>query len=329
MTDRIEAEGIVAEVDRGCGFLWSVVRDGGRAIDVMHRAPWQEDAPGLETAAAHLRRLRGDFFCLPFADASADAAPLHGWTANAGWSFSGQARAGDRVTGRWLLDRPACGAEVEKQVTLIDGSPFLHQRHVIRGGAGRWAVANHAMIRAGDAATIRTSPRQLWATPRDPQESDPARGRSHLAYPAQSADPRRFPAAAGGTVDLLDYPLSTAHEDFVMALEAGPGPGWVAVTLPGDGALFLSLRDAAVLPLSMFWHSNGGRHYGPWASRHKGVLGIEEGAGFDDPAMMTDGVRAEMARCGLATGLALTPGGVVEVCHVTGQIDWPSGEAVA
>jgi hypothetical protein len=329
MIDRIEAAGIVAEVVRDCGFLSSVVSDGGRLIDVMHRAPWPGDAPGLDGAAPHLRRLRGDFFCLPFADAGKDGAPLHGWTANGTWQFRGVTRAGGAVTGRWMLDRPACGARVEKQVTVLDGSPFLHQRHILTGGEGHWPVANHAMVRAGRRAYVRTSPRALWATPRDPQESDPVRGRSHLAYPARADDPLRFPKAGGGTADLLAYPLSSGHEDFVMALEAGGGPGWVAVTLPDEAALFLSLRDAAALPLSMFWHSNGGRHYGPWASRHLGVLGIEEGAGFEDPAMMAGEVRAAMAARGQATGVTLRPGGVVEVCHVTGQIDWPSGEPLA
>ena len=330
MNDEIEAEGIRATVNRDCGMMTFRVTDLGREVAMLHRAPWVGTAESrAEGVAPHLAQLEGDFFCAPFADASADGAPLHGWPANAAWEFLGASRKGGDVTGRWRLSRPAIGAVVGRELTVADGPPFLYQRHVLVGGAGRMPVANHAMLRLPSGGIIRTSPKRIFVTPENPQESDPARGRSALRYPAEAGDPRRFPKADGGTADLLAYPFDTGHEDFVIAVEApGHALGWTAVVRPAEGDLFVALRDARVLPLTMFWHSNGGRHSAPWSSRHKGVLGVEEGIGFDDGGFLPQALRAAMLADGQPTAVELRAGRMTEVRHVLGQIAWPSGEPV-
>ncbi|HVG48450.1 MAG TPA: hypothetical protein VM899_10005, partial [Rubellimicrobium sp.] len=162
-----------------------------------------------------------------------------------------------------------------------------------------------------------------WETPARPQESDPARGRSGLRYPARATDPRDFPGE-GGPVDLTRYPWNPRHEDFVVGLEArGHRLGWTAVTRPEEGDLYLSLRDARALPMTMLWHSNGGRDYPPWSGRHRGCLGVEEGAAGHMLGLSSE---ADLAGPG---ALALSPEGVAEVRHVTGALRWPSGEPVA
>lgn len=335
MTETLQADGISATFETPCGTVLFSVTDAGREIDMLHRAPWRDPVPQQDdalpgTIPPHLRWLAGDFFCAPFADASADGAPLHGWPANAPWVPLGVRRQGGRTIGRWGLSRPALGAALVKELIVADGHPFLYQRHVFLGGQGRMPVANHAMIRAGQGAIIRTSAKRAWVTPDSPQESDPARGRSILRYPAVTDDPDRFPLADGGTVDLRRYPLGTAHEDFAMAIESpGHALGWVAVTRPATGDLYLTLRDARALPLSMFWHSNGGRHYLPWLSRHVGVLGIEEGIGFEGRGFLSPAMQAAMQADGQPLALELAPFGQAETRHVIGQIAWPGGEPVA
>lgn len=75
--------------------------------------------------------------------------------------------------------------------------------------------------------------------------------------------------------------------------------------------------------MTMLWHSNGGRDYPPWNGRHRGCLGIEEGA-----ALHMLGLSDETVLCGPG-GLSLDPDGSVDVRHVIGAICWPTGEAVA
>lgn len=320
MTLEIRAEGLRFGFDARTGLLDGfTVTDGGREVAPLHRAPWvgtgeamPEDAPPL------MATLGGDFFCAPFAAREGDS-PLHGWPANSPWtvvlSHGGTLRA--------VLERPVMGATLVKELAVRDGHPFVYQRHVFVGGEGRVAVANHANLSLPRGGLIRTSPKSAWETPANEQESDPARGRSGLRYPARSADPQSFPGAAG-PVDLTRYPWNPRHEDFVAGLEApGHRLGWTAVTRPAEGDLYLSLRDARQLPMTMLWHSNGGRDYAPWSSRHVGCLGVEEGAADHMLGLSTE---ADLAGPG---ALTLAPDGLTEVRHVIGAIAWPSGEPVA
>ena len=291
----------------------TVTRDG-RDVAPLHRAPWVGTGEAMpQDAAPHMAWLGGDFFCAPFAIA-ADGVPLHGWPANAEWDVA--AASGGMLEA--VLTRDVQGARVTKTLRLRDGHPFVYQRHVFEGGAGAVPVANHANVALPRGGLIRASPKAAWRTPPAPQEGDPARGRSALRYPATAADPSAFPGA-DGPVDLARYPWGPAHEDFVSGIEEpGRAFGWTAVTRPVEGDLFLSLRDPRALPMTMLWHSNGGRDYAPWSGRHRGCLGVEEGAAAH---MLPDWLE------GMGPG-ALLLGGRAEVRHVIGAWPWPSGAPV-
>jgi hypothetical protein len=317
---RVFAAGISFGFDARTGLLDGFeVSDGGATIAPLHRAPWVSTAEDMPPGTApHLFTLGGDFFCAPFAGTE-DGSPMHGWTANCPWTVAVDA-AGEL---RAVLSRTVFGATVIKELSVSDGHPFVYQRHVFVGGSGRVAVANHANISVRNGALIRTSAKSHWETPKTPQESDPARGRSGLRYPARSPDPRAFPGVSG-PVDLTRYPWNPRHEDFVLGIEArGHALGWTAVTRPVEGDLYLSLRDARALPMTMLWHSNGGRDYAPWSGRHVGCLGVEEGAAA---TMLSLSSEADLSGPGL---LALVPQGMAEVRHVIGAISWPGGEPVA
>jgi hypothetical protein len=319
-SERIEAAGIAVQFDPSCGIVERlVVVDEGREVAPLHRAPWVGSDEVLpEGTSPHLARLAGDFLCAPFASREGDS-PQHGWTANTPWAVVAQGPGHLRAA----LTRPVHGATVVKELRVEDGHPFLYQRHVFVGGAGRVPVANHANVALPRGGVIRTSPKAGWETPAAAPEPDRARGRSRLAYPARASDPRSFPAE-GGTADLTRYPFFDRSEEFVVGVEApGHRLGWTAVARPHEGDLFLSLRDARALPMTMLWQSNGGRDYPPWSGRHFGCLGVEEGA-----AAHMLGVSTEANLAGPGT-LALDPLGVAEVRHVVGAVAWPSGEAVA
>lgn len=317
---QVAAAGISFGFDARTGLLDGfTVEDQGARIAPLHRAPWVgTDEVMPPDAAPLMATLGGDFFCAPFA-ASDEGSPLHGWPANTPWTVVTTATGLVRA----VLDHPVRGATLVKELSVADGQPFVYQRHIFIGGSGRLPVANHANISLKSGGLIRSSAKSHWETPRTPQESDPARGRSALAYPARATDPRAFPGVAG-PVDLTRYPWNPRHEDFVVGVEArGHALGWTAVTRPAEGDLYLSLRDARRLPMTMLWHSNGGRDYAPWSSRHFGCLGVEEGAADH---MLGFSTEADLSGPG---ALALSPDGTAETRHVIGAIHWPSGEPVA
>lgn len=317
---RITAHGISFAFRPETGLLDGfTVRASGREIAPLHRAPWVgTDEVMPEGEAPLMARLGGDFFCAPFA-ASEDGSPLHGWPPNTPWTVT---EAGNGIV-RAVLDRTARGAKLTKTLSVYDGHPFIYQCHRFEGGSGRITVANHANVSVKAGALIRTSPKQVWETPKTQQEPDPSRGRSALVSPAQSADPTAFPGV-DGPVDLTRYPWNPQHEDFVVGVEArGHALGWTAVTRPGEGDLYLSLRDVRRLPMTMLWHSNGGRDYPPWSGRHFGCLGVEEGAAEHMLGLSTE---ADLSGPG---ALELNSDNAVDVRHVIGAIAWPKGEPVA
>ncbi|MDJ1006223.1 MAG: hypothetical protein QNJ13_00235 [Paracoccaceae bacterium] len=317
----IAAEGISARFAPELGRLDSfAVADEGRKVTPLHRAPWVGTGEVMPEGADPLMvGLGGDFFCAPFAASEGDS-PLHGWPPNVPWDVA--LAAPDRI--RAICSRPVFGATLIKDLSVIDTHPFVYQRHVFIGGTGRVTAANHGNVAVPNGALIRTSAKTHWETPATPLESDPARGRSSLACPAKSGDPRAFPTASGGAVDLTVYPWFEGSEDFAIGIEAKDSPlGWTAVTRPSEGDLYLSLRHPRHVPMTMLWHSNGGRDYPPWSGRHRGCLGVEEGA-----AEHMLGLSGEDALSGPGA-LSLIPFGSREMRHVTGAVAWPSGAPVA
>lgn len=307
---RIAAVGISLRFDPSLGII-DGFETGGAAP--LHTAPWVGQEAMPDDAAPHLARLRGDFFCAPFGGHEGTS-PAHGWPPNSPWTAEATA-----TTITATLEKRVFGARLSKELTLRDGHPFVYQRHVFRGGSGCVPVANHANVSLPAGGVIRTSPKRWWGTPTQALEPDPARGRSALQYPARGAA-EAFPGH-DGPCDISRFPWAPAHEDFVMGIEAaGHGLGWTAVTRLGQGDLFLSLRNTSALPMTMLWHSHGGRDYAPWSGRHRHCLGVEEGAA----AGMLDLSEDEP----LAAPGCLALGGQVEVRHVIGAVPWPNEAAV-
>jgi hypothetical protein len=324
----ISARGISFFFTPQCGIVSAfVVQDQGRKISMMHRAPWVGSNIALPPGAApHQAHLEGDFFCAPFSDAAADNAPLHGWPANGLWQVSPDTNA---KTLHCTLDHAVLGATVVKELSLTDDHPFLYQRHTFNGGQGAIATANHAMISLPNGGLMRFSPKRWFETPAGAPETDPARGRSALRYPARSIDPQHFPGSDGTTIDITRYPFGPAHEDFVIGIESPDSPlGWTAVARPHERDLYLSLRHPKRLPMTMLWHSNGGRDYAPWNGIHKACLGVEEGIALpllDITARENSDI---FANSGQASALVLASDTTTDVRHITGCITWPTGEAV-
>ena len=275
------AKGISVSLDLTVGHIAELrIEAGGRTLKPLHRAPWIDEPadrlpPNLPDGVV---RLSGDFLCAPFSRSDVEEAPLHGWPANSGWDVMDSTATADGWRARFRLRRTVMGAVGEKTLTLRDHHPLLYQEHAFFGGAGAISVAHHAMTVMREGGQLAFSPKRLAATPADPLEPDPARGRYLLAYPGRSADLSRFPIAEGGTTDLRDYRAEQHREDFVTLVEADHGgPGWTAVARKAEADLVLVLKNPAELPVTMLWISNGGRDYAPWSGRHLGVLGIEDG----------------------------------------------------
>ena len=322
MPQKFTASGISFEFSPQGGVLHDLkVLDEGHEIAPLHQAPWAPDEVPAG-AAPHQRWLRGDFLAAPMGQASPHG--LHGLPANGDWRITPAAPG----TLRAVLEGEVMGATLVKELSVSDDQPFLYQRHLFIGGSGALPVANHAMVSVPNGARLSFSRKRWWETLPEPQET--TRGRSCLAYPRRTEDAAEFPAADGGTVNLHRYPWGPAHEDFATGVEdPGSHLGWTAVVRPEEGDLFLSLRNPRVLPLTMLWHSNGGRDYAPWNGRHKGCLGVEEGAVLPVLGLSSRETPDPLTAAGQPALVVLDPMGTVDVRHILGAIHWPTGQSVA
>ena len=318
MTTTIHARGISLDfVPRG-GVLHAFrVTDEGAEIAPLHRAPWSaEEVPA--DAPPHQRWLSGDFLAAPM---GAGPGGLHGLAANGDWRVVPSAQGSLRA----VLEGAVQGATLVKELSLQDDHPFVYQRHLFIGGQGSLPVSNHAMIAVGGGAKLSFSRKRWWETPAEPLEP----GRSALAYPRRAEDPAEFPGA-DGPVNLHRYPWGPRHEDFVAGVEDPASKlGWTAVVRPDKGDLVLSLKNARALPLTMLWHSNGGRDYAPWNGRHAGCLGVEEGAALPVLGLSSVETPDPLTAAGQPALLRLDPQGTVEVRHILGAISWPERQSVA
>lgn len=329
----VAAEGIEVVLDLQVGHIRSLrIEQGGRRLEPLHTAPWVEDAAitADESIDPGLRWLSGDFLCAPFATSDVEPAPAHGWPANSPWRLLGVERSGDTVTARYELERKVLGARVTKTFSLRDVHPFLYQSHSFAGGEGRLPVANHAITRFGPrGGSLAFSPKRFGETLNTPVEADPTVGRVALAYPVRFDSAMAVPKADGGVADLTRYPLAERHEDFAMLAEAaGNEIGWAAALRFDTEDIFLSLKNAAELPVTMLWFSNGGRDYKPWNGRHVGVLGVEEGCSYAAHGHRASIAENPLSAAGIPTALDLQPDGEVSVRNVIGGAAVPGWKAV-
>ena len=323
--DTIAADGISLAFDPECGVIDRLVIDvPGGELRPLHRAPWLDNG---ETLPAHIapveRRLAGDFFCAPFAQATQDV-PIHGWAANGNWESAGMVGSPDRsLTATYRLRQTIAGARLTKHLTLRATHPVVYQSHVFEGGEGHIPVAHHAMLHVPGGARLSFSPKGEGRTPPAAPETDPARGRSILAYPQRFDALTAVRRADLSVADASFYPFDRRHED-VLVLSEVPGAvlGWSAALARQDGFLFFALKDARLLPHTVLWMSNGGRDYPPWNGRHLAVIGIEEGAvGFHLPAGHCGD--DDVSGVALPTGLSLDESRTTTIRYAFGAIPAP------
>jgi hypothetical protein len=306
-------------------------RLGRRTVAPLSIAPWAEEKLPREMPAL-LKALRGDFFCAPFGGNGTpwrgEQHPPHGETANAAWRLERLEHAETQVTLRARLDLKVRPGRVTKTIILPEGSPVVGQSHEIAGARGPLSVGHHAMLRFPEepgSGLIATSPFVRGQVLPTPFEDPAQRGYSSLQPGAEFTSLAEVPLATGGTTDLSVYPARRGFDDLVMITAAPDLPfAWNAVTFPTQRYVWFSLRDPGVLRHTIFWISNGGRHYAPWNGRHTGVLGLEDTTSYFHYGQAESAGANPLRRLGLPTTLTLDPRRSTTVRTLMGVAEVPA-----
>jgi hypothetical protein len=289
----------------------------GRRASPLHVAPWVDEA-GVDTLPGILRRLRGEWPCIPFGverdlDLSGDWAglsrpapaasrPPHGLASNVDWTFADD----DGVTVRLTLDlAPDCPvARLERQIapdlhsTAVTITLTVHVRHDVT-----LPIGLHPVLRVPDSGVaIGVAGEDGGIT--FPGFVEPEVSR--LAHGARFETLSAVPTADGGQLDLSRLPLAMATEELVQILGAG---GRATVTYPGEGFTAELTWQAEHFPDLVLWVSNRGRTAFPWSGRHQ-ALGVEPVcAAFDLGTAVSAGTNP-LSRTGRTTARTFRAGEV-------------------
>jgi hypothetical protein len=299
-----------AELQRLGAMLAPVVfsAPGHADFSPMQLAPWA-DEPGAQALPGILRRLRGEWPCVPFGTTQcppdlppdwqtlpADDEWGHGYASNHEWTWLPRA---DPSLLALTITTPD-GTRLTRTVSAAADAPALDiELRVDVSTPRRWPIALHPTLRL-DAGRVALDVPHAGQGITYPVPADP--GVSRLA-PNQRFDRlSAVPRADGSLADLARYPQPIDSEE-LLQLRAITGPvnahyldaGW-SLTLDWDRAL---------LPDLMLWVSHRGRRHAPWNRRHW-ALGVEPVNGvFDLGRVATPPADHPLAD---RRGIPLTPG---------------------
>lgn len=330
---RLASSSTEAFVTRTGGHLGPVTFDReGRALRPYAVAPWAEEAikPPLPPI---LEALRGDFFCLPFGSNDkpfgGERHPLHGETANADWTFESMSSDEQRHTLRLSLQPRVRRGSIEKTITLVEGHPAVYCRHIVSGMKGPMPLGHHAMLQFPDrpgSGVLSTSPMLYGQVFPEPTELPENRGYSALEPGAEFKSLQAVPTTAGDVVDLTRYPARRGFEDIALIVSDPEVPfAWTAVAFPRERYVWFALKDPLVLHSTLFWFSNGGRHYPPWNGRHVNVLGLEEVTAYFHRGLAESAQINPLSAKGYATSIGLHPDRPLAVCYIMAATTTPPG----
>jgi hypothetical protein len=241
-------------------------RVGDRWVQPYAIAPWANE-PGIESLPPILQALRGDFFCMPFGETGQDGVPIHGKCANEVWTLRSKSPSHVSLT----------YGNLTRQISVIGASSIL-QRWTIAENTGRTTLGNHAMLQIPESGG-RVSVGSLKIGQVVPGDFEvPYAGGYSSLEPGEVFDQLDHVRRRDGSfADATKLPLDPGFENLLMiGSEPATQLGWTAVCFPQAGYVWISIKNTSVLPCTLFWHSNGGRHYWPWSGRHRNVLGVED-----------------------------------------------------
>lgn len=324
----------------------AVSRAGGQAAPVTffrasqdplepyYVSPWSTESAPIQPAEPCLRTIRGDFLCLPFGDPGTyegESYLLHGETSYKAWAAAGLSRTGSVSELVLTLETTEPAGLVTKRIGLIDGHNVLYIQHRLAGYSGSYPLGHHAILAMPEeerSVLLGFSEYRYgrtWPTP----FGDPAGKGSYYALAVDQRFDRldRVPTIfkESPEVDYSAYPTARGYTDGLMVFnEPASTPAWTTATFTTRGFLWFALKDAAVLPSTVIWTANRGRHFSPWNGREV-CLGLEDVRSYFGAGVAASVGPNALNADGIPTALVLEPTHDTLINHIQGVTRTPDG----
>lgn len=262
--------------------LTFVLRNG-RQVSPLHIAPWAEE-PEAAAITGLLRRLRGEWPCVPFGYAIEDRSAPPDWA-----RLNGSAESGDEVHGHgsnhpwtWVesdgtslalsIDYPETYPikRLHRSVTPDPDVPAIDITLTVEARADcRLPIGLHPTLRlpaVAQGARIEPGPfREGRTFPGTVEPSAPLFAIDR-GFTSLTEVPRRI----GGTFDASRVPLPLDTEELLQL----NGIDRAALANEAEGYRVKLSWNKEHFPSLLLWMSNRGRKHAPWNGRHT-ALGME------------------------------------------------------
>lgn len=288
----------------------------GRQVSPMHIAPWANE-PGTDALPGILRRLRGEWPCVPFGySVPSEGWPeswarvmgppepdeeVHGYSSNHDWNWRGR----DSGSLSLFLDYPEGSSveRVERTVTPDPSAPAIDiEFKIVVRRACRLPIGLHPVFRLPfeiGEATLELSGFDEGRT--YPHDVEP--GVALFARNKTFFELTAVPSRTGQVVDASRLPLAAATEEL---LQIEGADGMAALVNHEEGYRVDLTWQKEHFPSLLLWYSNRGRKAAPWNGRHV-AIGIEpicSPFGLGPATALADN---PIAQTGIATALEFSP----------------------
>lgn len=249
-----------------------------KPIEPFYINPWAEENLNLDNETAVLVPLRGDFFCLPFGGDNSwngESHPAHGEVSGNRWTLTPEQEEDSIV---FKMNTTARKGSVIKKIELKDRENNLYISHTINGFTGPASLGHHAIFPGGTKKYINTSPIKFGYTNKYDSSNYNAVEYYSLASLEKFESLEKVPTIwkENEYTDCSVFPAREGFMDILQVLnETGMDFAWSAVTVPEEGYLWFSLKDPKILPSTVLWMENKGRHQNPWNGRNC-CIGVED-----------------------------------------------------
>jgi len=310
--------------------------DSERTLQPYYVSPWQDE--GLKLDPPVLVPLRGDFFCLPFGGNNSAhngmKFPPHGEPAGEPWTLLGSKKEGPVTTLVLAVRTHSPPGKVTKTIQLVDGQNVVYSQERLEGYSLKTSIGHHATLAVPEkegSLRMATSRMQFGMTApylfSDPTNREYQSFAIGQRFDSLSSVPLAWKGAA--PADCTSFPARTGFADLlaIFSEKAGKLPrqvAWNTATNQDGGYLWFSLRDPRILPTTVFWIENHGRHGVPWNGRNR-CLGLEDVCGFFSEGMPISAQPNELNAQGIPTAIELNPARATVVNYVQGVAKVPAG----
>lgn len=306
-----------------------------RPIQPYYISPWQDEHLKLEPPV--LVPLRGDFFCLPFGGNGAPYEGMkfapHGEPAGAAWTLVRAGRSGAVTTLTLELRTKVPSGKITKTIQLVDGHNVVYSQERLEGYSLTSSLGHHAILSVpeGEGSLRVATSRIRFGMTAPVVFSDPA-NREYQSFDVGQRFDRlcEVPLAwkRSAPADCTSFPARTGFAD-LLAVFSEPAeklPGQVAWTTATDREgdyVWFALRDPRILPTTVFWIENHGRHGVPWNGRNR-CLGLEDVCSYLNEGMPISAQPNDVNSQGIPTAIELRPDRPTFVNYVQGVARVPA-----